>query len=249
MIEASASSVETKTIKKPFVKSNSIAADIKHFFLNKSDIKTLIELNSKSERARYNQLIFDRTGFEVDSYKMLNIHQIGIDVPVDFLFNELMNWSSDSSWWPNHLAKVHVLDDDLSRIEVFLFGKINLKPGKNKKSPEFHFLRLFNLSILRKEQNQEAGSDLNSHYLFYKCSGGYPIGVFSLFARNSLTANNESGKSQLFMMVSFNFYGMKSWSKIKFITWPWEFIHNRVASNSLVRVKDYCEQKYQQGKK
>lgn len=249
MIEASASSVETKTIKRPYVKSKSIADDIKLFFLNKSDTNTLIELNSKSERKRYNQIIFDRTGFVVDSYKMLNIHQIGIDVPVDFLFNELNHWNSDSSWWPNHLAKVHVLDDDLSRIEVFLFGKINLRPGKNKKSPEFHFLRLFNLSILRKEQNQKADSDHNAHYLFYKCSGGYPIGVFSLFARNSIIENNESGKTQLFMMVSFNFYGMKSWSRIKFITRPWEFIHNRVTSNSLVRVKDYCERKYQQGNK
>lgn len=229
---------------RPYKKSNSIVSDIRHFFLNKPEKNTLIELKSEFDRDHFNRLIFDRTGYELGNYKMLNIHQIAIDVPADFIFDELMKWNSESCWWPNHVAKVHVLDEQLSHIDVFLFGKLNFRPGNKKQSPEFHLLRLFNLSILKKEESTLTSSSDNAHYLFYQCSGGYPIGVFSLFTRNSIPERNEDCISQLFMMVSFNFYGIKSWSKIKFITKPWEAIHNRVTTNSLTRIKNYCELNY-----
>jgi hypothetical protein len=228
-----------------YSKSNSILSDINYFFVEKPEIDTLIKFKSDSDRHRYAQIIFERTGFDVEKYKMLNIHQIGVDVPADFLFAELMKWNSDSCWWPNHIAKVHVLDDQLSRINIYLFGKININLSKRNKSPKFHLLRLFNFNLIQKEQGQSLNNTNNGHYLLYECSGGYPIGLFSLFVRNSIPENNESCKSQLFMMVSFNFYGIKSLSRIKMISKTWEAIHNRVTSNSLNRIKNYCEMDFQ----
>ncbi|HEY9115318.1 MAG TPA: hypothetical protein VIN10_11520 [Bacteroidales bacterium] len=233
-----------KFSERKYTKSNSILSDIRYFFIQKSEIDTLVKFQPENGRQQYNQLIFDRIGLEVDKFKMLNIHQIAIDVPVDFLFGELMKWNSDSCWWPNHIAKVHALDDRLSRINVFLFGKINFSFKKQKKSPEFHLLRLFNFKLIKKENNSSP-ENKNAHYLLYECSGGYPIGVFSLFMRDSIPENNETCKSQLFMMVSFNFYGIKSLSRIKMITKTWEAIHNRVTSNSLNRIKNYCEMNFQ----
>lgn len=231
-------------VERPFIKSNSILSDIKHFFIEKPEKDTFINFQSAKERRQYNQLIFERTGIDVEKYKMLNIHQIAIDVPTDYLFAELMKWNSESCWWPNHIAKVHVLDAQLSRINVFLFGKLNFSLKKQNKSPEFHLLRLFNFKLIQKEQNQSVNSTNNGHYLLYECSGGYPIGVFTLFVRDSIPGNKEICKSQLFMMVSFNFYGIKALSKIKMITKTWEAIHNRASSNSLNRIKHYCEMNY-----
>ena len=239
------SSGDSNKVGRPYEKSNSILSDIRYFFLNKPETNTLIELKSEFDRDHYNQLIFSRTGYELGNYKMLNIHRIAVDAPADFIFDVLMKWNSESCWWPNHIAKVHALDDQLSHIDVFLFGKLNFRPRNRSQSPDFHLLRLFNLSLLKKEESKLTNAIDNAHYLFYQCSGGYPIGVFSLFTRNSIPERNETCKSQLFMMVSFNFYGIKSWSKIKFITKPWEAIHNRVTSNSLIRIKNYCELNYQ----
>jgi len=248
MSEERAYSSKIEMAERPYKKSNGVLADIKYFFFNKPKKNTLIKFQNENDRNRYNKLIFERTGFDVGKYKMLNIHRIEVNTTVDFLFDELMKWNSESCWWPNHIAKVHVLDESLSHIDVFLFGKLNINPGNKKQSPEFHFLRLFNLSILKKEQSKVENINDNAHYLFYKCSGGYPIGVFSLFTRNSIPENNEKGESQLFMMVSFNFYGINTLSKIKIITKSWEAIHNRVTANVLTRFKSYCEQSYSQNR-
>lgn len=240
------SSSKIESVERPYEKSNSIFSDLRYFFLNKPEKDTLIKFYSESDRIRYNHLIYDRSGIEVEKYKMLNIHQIGIDTPVDFLFDELMKWNSETCWWPNHIAKVHTLDEKLSHINVYLFGKINFNPRKKKQDPEFHLLRLFNLNLIKKKQGFTVNTnDNDDHYLLYNCSGGYPIGIFCLFVRNSIPERNETCISQLFIMVSFDFYGIKSLSKIKFITKPWEAIHNRVTANSLTRIKDYCELKFQ----
>lgn len=226
-------------------KSTSILTDIKYFFFEKPGIETFIKINTPSDREYYNDLVHNRIGEEISNYKLLNIHRIGIQAPAEFIFNELMNWGSDSCWWPNHIAKVNVLDAERSKINIFLFGNLSLKPKKMNRPPGFHLLRLFNLTLIKKEQNRDKQSDENVHFLLYKCSGGYPIGIFNLFTRNSDPERNESGLSQLFMMVGFNPHGIKFLSRIKLITKPWEKIHNRVSSNALFRIKKYCEANYQ----
>jgi len=226
-------------------KSTNIFSDIKYFLFDKPYINTFIKINSPSIRKFYDDLIQKRIEYKVSDYNLLNIHQIGIEAPAQFVFNELIKWNSDSCWWPNHIARVNVLDSEQSKINIFLFGKLSLKRNVKTRSPGFHLLRLFNLTLIKKEGNIENKSKENIHYLLYKCSGGYPIGVFSLFTRDSDPDKNESNKSQLFMMVSFNPHGIKLLSKIKLVTKIWELIHNRVASNSLYRIKGFCEQNYQ----
>lgn len=84
----------------------------------------------------------------------------------------------------------------------------------------------------------------NARYLLYKCSGGYPIGVFTMYVRSSIKDQNEKEQSQLFLMVGFNFYGKEGWSDKKIINRTWELIHNRVNSNVLNRIKQLSEWRF-----
>jgi hypothetical protein len=52
----------------------------------------------------------------------------------------------------------------------------------------------------------------------------------------------ETGKSQLFFGVSFNFFGKKEWQeKRKLVNILWEWVHNRVTANVLNRIKQLSE--------
>ena len=82
----------------------------------------------------------------------------------------------------------------------------------------------------------------NARYLLYECSGGYPIGIFSIFIRSSVSDMGEEDKSQLFLAVGFNFYGKKDWIKKKrLLNKIWEFVHDRVTANVLNRLKNLSE--------
>ena len=70
------------------------------------------------------------------------------------------------------------------------------------------------------------GSD-NARFLLYECSGGYPIGIFTIYVRSSIANQQETEQSQLFMMVGFNFYGKENWSKANLFNRIWESIHDR----------------------
>ena len=92
--------------KQPPAKSKGIFSDIRYFFLDKPEIATRVKFHTEEERQLYSNSILQRTGIGVDSYSVLNIHRIGIEVPATFVFEELMKWSGDSSCWPNHIAKL-----------------------------------------------------------------------------------------------------------------------------------------------
>ena len=51
--------------------------------------------------------------------------------------------------------------------------------------------------------------------------------------------------SQLFIMVSFNFYGKKTLSKMSLVNKIWEGIHNRVTANVANRFKKLIEWKFE----
>jgi hypothetical protein len=59
-------------------------------------------------------------------YTALNVHHIGIEAPVSYVF-ELLNWNGDSSCWPLVLPKLNEL---MMRLTPFnfchLLGKGNL---------------------------------------------------------------------------------------------------------------------------
>lgn len=99
-------------------------------------------------------------------------------------------------------------------------------------------------AIIIKKIPDPAGPD-NARYLLYKSSGGYPIGVFTMYVRSSIANEQEMEQSQLFLMVGFNFYGKENWSKKKIINRIWESIHDRVTSNVLNRLKQLSEWRFE----
>jgi hypothetical protein len=219
-------------------RSTNLFTDIIQYLVKKPPIDTLVDHHKSDSRGDMGKRILQRTGIDVDNYKMLNIHRVGIDAPASYVFDELMNWSGDSICWPNHLARVSLQDDKLEHIKIYGLG-INIRfLGLNL----FH---LFDLSAIR-IQRVPSNSDFdNARYLLYECKGGYPIGVFSMYVRTPIADREEEKEmSQLFMMVSFDFYG-KQRMRLKLLNRLWEKIHNRVTSNMVYRFKELCEWKFE----
>ncbi len=225
----------------PPEKSKNIVSDYRNFFLNIPGNTTFVETKSEDERKIYSDLIFQRTGIGVDKYRMLNIHRIHVDAPAEFIFDELMTWNGDSSWWPNHIAKANVVNGSLEKIKITLFGlSSNLFKLKNGIFG-YHLLHLFNLNAIKIQKDPDSN---NGRLLLYRCSGGYPIGVFAMYVRDSIAEQDEIGKSQLFIVVGFNFYGNKNLSNLNILNRTWERIHNRVTANIIDRIKLICEWDY-----
>jgi len=231
--------------KYPPFRSKNIFTDIKYFLINTPSIKTLVKFDSEEEHQQYCESILQRIGIGVEDYRMLNIHRIGIEVPSSFLFDELLAWNGDSTCWPNHLAKVNLQDNQLDKIQIFLFGRSKYLFGLKNGFLGLKLLHLFDLKAIRIQKVPAANDADNARYLLYECQGGYPIGVFSMYVRTSIPERGEKEMSQLFLMVGFNFYGKKSWSNIKPIRLIWESIHNRVSANMSCRFKQLAEWRFE----
>ncbi|MDP1622815.1 MAG: hypothetical protein Q8M08_10815 [Bacteroidales bacterium] len=229
----------------PLTKTSNVFTDIRYYFLNSPKIKTLIKFNSVGARQRFSESIMQRIGIDVNRYRLLNIHQIGIEAPASYLFHELMKWNGDSLCWPNHIARVNLMDISMERIQITLFGGDGaMNKGIWRLFP-FHFPQLFMLKALRIQPIPNQVDTDNARYFLYESSGGYPIGVFSIYVRTSIPERNEHEMSQLFFMVGFNFYGRTSLSKLNFINRIWEGVHNRVTANVANRFKELCEWKFE----
>ncbi|MEI6457175.1 MAG: hypothetical protein WCO93_12870, partial [bacterium] len=227
--------------KLPIRRSTNILSDVRYYFFHRPERKTLVKFNTEEDRHRYSESIMQRVGIEVDQYRLLNIHRIGIEVPSSILFDDLLKWNGDSICWPNHIARVNLQDNKLEHILISLFGKSKERSGFFHGLFSFNFPQLFVLEAIRIQATPTALDTDNARYLLYKCSGGYPIGVFSMYVRSSIPERGESSMSQLFIMVSFNFYGKKTLSKLSFVNKIWEGIHNRVTANVANRFKMLCE--------
>jgi len=223
--------------KSPPGASKNLFSDFGNYFFKNPGEKTLVKFASTEEREKYSKRIMQRLRFDVNSYSVLNVHKIGIDVPVQYIFDELLTWNGDSTCWPNHLARVHRVDDQLEDIEILLFGM--------KIHPFGLFSPLFRLNAIRIQRIPSPSDYDNARYLLYKCSGGYPIGFFSMYVRSSIASENESGQSQLLMGVGFDFYGRKNKFKYNPVNMVWELIHNRVTANTLNRLKQLCEWRFE----
>ena len=222
----------------PPVISRNIFTDINYFILTKPRINSYVKFHSLDDRENFSKRILQRTGLWTGNYEMLNIHKIGIEVPASYVFEELMRWNGDSSCWPNHIANVSVMDKNLEMILVYLFKPLRIM----KKTIGY---RLFNLKIEQINKVPYPYDNDNARYLIYECSGGYPIGIFSIYVRSSIPELGEEGMSQLFFVVAFNFYGSRSISSIKFIRKIWEGLHNRVTANIANRFKQLCEYRFE----
>ena len=191
-------------------KSGSLGSDIRSYFFAKPAIKTLLEYKTPQERENYSKRILQRLNVDVTEYSVLNIHKIGIEVPARYVFEELLLWDGRSKYWPNQVARVKRINGNLEKILIYTFGleKISWNWFKLK---EFNITPLFHMTALKFQHSSPISDDDNARYLLYKCSGGYPIGIFTLYVRSSIAENNEAEKAQLFSMVAFNFYGGKKW--------------------------------------
>jgi hypothetical protein len=224
-------------------KKKSLLCDLRFYFLDSPKIKTIVEHRSPAEKDNYRQRILQRIGVPVNNYSVLNIHRIGIDVPVKNVFEELLLWDGNSNYWPNQLARVKRINGSLEKILVYTLGieKIRLK---GLLSNGIKIKPLFNMSAL-KFQNTPSPSDTdNARFLLYECRGGYPIGIYTIYLRSSISELNEKEKTQLFSLVAFNFYGKKNWFYSNLINPIWEKIHNRATSNILNRMKTEFEGKF-----
>lgn len=228
--------------KRPPDKSTGLFSDIRKFLLNSPAHSTLIKFNTAEERLEYNERIKQRLGINTNNFSVLNIHKIGINAPVQFIFEELLNWSGDSPYWPNHIAKVDRIKNNLEKIRILPFGWKNYPLPFMKSFFGLRLIPLFKLKAIRIKRDPDNFDSDNARYLLYQCSGGYPIGMFAMYARSSIREMGEITDSQLIVGVSFNFYGKKKWQeKRKFINTTWECIHNRVTANVLSQLKQLSE--------
>lgn len=229
----------------PPTRSRGWFSDIRFFYLHKAEIPTLIKFDSESERENYSQRIIQRLGINVEGYNILNIHKIGIAAPVKYVFEELLNWNGDSTCWPNHIARVERINDRLEHIRIFFLGRKKYPFGFKNGFFGLKFIPLFKLDALRIQHLPDPSDFDNARYLLYKCSGGYPIGVFAIYTRSSIADQQEKEQTQLFMVVGFNFYGREDLSGTRIINRIWESIHNRVTTNIMNRFKQLCEWRFQ----
>lgn len=214
-------------------------ADLRHYFINRPAIPTLVDVDSGDVRQDYRQRIAQRVGIDVSQYSVLNIHRIGIDAPVRYVFEEIVRWRGNSPYWPNHIATLQILDEKPEDVRVVLLGRsvggwlVSVTGGRLGTLFEMHS---------RTVRRVPADFDLdNARYFLWDCSGGYPIGIFSVFARSAIAALNEVEPTQLFFAVGFNPHGRRFLSRIRPVRGTWEAIHNRVTANVLNRFKRLCE--------
>jgi hypothetical protein len=228
----------------PPSRSNGFLSDISLFFLHKPNTPTLIEFKTETEREDYSHRIMQRLGIDVSKYSVLNIHKIGIDVPVRYAFEEIMQWDGDSTCWPNHIAAVERMDGQLEHIQIHLLGQKKYPLGFKNAFFGLKFIPLFSLHAM-KFQLLPGPSDDNARFLLYESSGGYPIGIFTMYVRSSIAEQGEIEQTQLFLGVGFNFYGKESRSNTRILNKTWEIIHNKVTANIMNRFKQLCEWRFQ----
>jgi len=225
-------------------KGKTAFSDFMNFMLHKPEIPTLVQFQTKVERANYSFRILQRLDVEVDRYKVLNIHKIGINAPAKYIFEELLQWDGESSCWPNNIAKIERQNNRLEKLHVYLFGWTSFpKWFKNSWVGKFIF-PLFKLDAINILEIPEISGSDNARYMLYRCSGGYPIGIFSMYVRSSIPSQEEKELSQLFLIVGFNFYGKEKITKMNIFNRAWEAVHDRVTSNILNRIKKLSEWRF-----
>jgi hypothetical protein len=217
-----------------------VAGDIYHFLLRRPKPDTRLKFGNAGDRENYNKRILQRLGISPDRFTVLNIHRVAIDAPPGYVFDELLKWNGNSTCWPNHIARFSRIGLRLENIRILPFGWSKLPFGM-KSILGFNPIPLFLLDAIRFKKVPDSFDFDNARYLLYECSGGYPIGIFSMYVRSSIPELGESGSSQLFLIVGFNFFGKEGLAEKGIANRFWQMIHNRVSANVLHRLKALCE--------
>jgi hypothetical protein len=219
--------------------TRSLIADFRNYFVQRAEIPTLVALETGGAREDYTQRIAQRVGIDVSQYSVLNIHRIGIDAPVRYVFEEIVRWRGDSPYWPNHLATLKIEEGRPEHVRVVLFGQS--VGGRLGSVTGGRLGTLFEMNLRTARAVPRDADFDNARYFLWDCSGGYPIGIFSVFARSAIAARDEVEPTQLFFAVGFNPHGRRFLSGIRPVRRTWEAIHNRVTANVLNRFKMLCE--------
>jgi hypothetical protein len=161
----------TRGMGAPPRRSRGILHDLRIFLARRATIPTLMEASDPDTREDYIQRMRQRLGISVAGYGVLNVHRIGIEAPGKLVFEELLTWHDASTWWPNHLASVHRVEDGIERIRMLLFGTWGSS------------IPLFRLNAIRLQRDPGLADLDNARYVLYETSGGYPVGVFAIFVR------------------------------------------------------------------
>ena len=224
-------------------KSSSVVSDLAGFILHRPEIPTLVAIESDSWRKDYTLRIAQRTGVDVSVFSVLNIHRIGIDAPVEIVFEEVERWSGGSCCWPDHIATIEDIRDEQDGFRVVVFGHTGISRRLRKRFGR-RFGMLFRATVVEARRVPDALDVDNARFFLWNCSGGYPIGVFSIFVRSAIPERGETESTQMFFAVGFNPYGSKRLGRIVPFRTAWQYVHDRVTSNVLNRFKQLCESSF-----
>lgn len=223
-----------------------VLSDLGAFVLHRPELETLVEIRTGEARQESNLRIVQRLPVDVEDFTVLNVHKIGIRTPARFAYEQLLRWSGDCPYWPNRLATVESMDGGREHIRVLLVGGVTRAIRRWVGTFATDFGTLFRLTALKLQHVPPPSEFDNARYLLYQCSGGYPIGVMCLYVRSPIPELAEVEEAQFFFAVSFNFYGKKDWPGIGLVQAVWQWLHNRVTGNVMVRFKRLCEAEFQE---
>ena len=218
--------------------------DVRDFLLRRPAVSTLVDFASTAEREDYSHRILQRLDIDVANYAILNIHRIGIDAPVTFVFEQLKTWCPQSSWWPNRLARVEAANGSPEHIRVYFLGRKKHFLGIQAPFFGLNVIPLFEAHALTVREVPRPLEYDNARYMLYRCSGGYPVGIAVAYVRTPIASRDEPDQTQFFFAVGFDFYGKDDWPETHLINSIWERIHNRVTANVLNRFKLECESRF-----
>ena len=221
-------------------------ADVSQYLLRPPPRRTRVRPTGPEEREDYQLRILQRLGINVADYSVLNIHRIGIEAPVTVVWEALLSWRPDGGYWPNTLARVIGRDPWLERAEVYLLGRTTSLFGLRNGFLGLDFIPLFSLDLIRRQSRPHPGDVDNARYFLYRCSGGYPIGVFAVYVRSAIAAQQEVEPAQVFFVVSFDFFGRRNWLAARALRPLWTLLHDRVTGHFLTRFKAHCEARFRQ---
>ncbi len=223
--------------------SSSLVSDLAGFVLHRPEIPTHVAVESDSWREDYTLRIAQRTGVDVSVYSILNIHRIGIDAPVEVVFEEVERWSGVSHCWPDHLATIEEIPGEQDGFRVVVFGHSGITRLLRKRFGR-RTGTLFRASVAQTRRVPDALDVDNARFFLWNCSGGYPIGIFSIFVRSAIPERGEAEPTQMFFAVGFNPFGRAFLGRIGPARSAWQFVHDRVTSNVLNRFKKLCEDSF-----
>ena len=230
-------------------RSRGVLSDLGSYFLHRPAISTLVEFKTRAEREDYSARIMQRLGISVGQYSVLNIHRIGIQAPVRYVFEELLGRGAETRCWPDHIAFQERVGGEVEQINIVLLGGWKRLLGMGRAILGSNFGTLFRMSAMRVQHQPDPTNFDNARFFLYECSGGYPIGFSGIYIRSPVAEQGEVESAQLFSAVGFDFYGRKDWPKVRLVNRAWEAVHNRVTANVLNRFKQLCELRFEEIRK